>query len=30
VIDSMENVWPDLKVPLKVNIDTGKNWAEAH
>jgi DNA polymerase-1 len=30
VIDSMENIWPDLKVPLKVNIDTGNNWAEAH
>jgi len=25
----MENVWK-LKVPLKVNIDVGKNWAEAH
>jgi DNA polymerase-1 len=28
--DAMENVWPELKVPLKVNIDTGANWAEAH
>ncbi|MGE0087393.1 MAG: DNA polymerase I [Desulfococcaceae bacterium] len=26
----MENVWPDLRVPLKVNMDSGKNWAEAH
>ena len=25
----MENVF-DLKVPLKVNIDAGNNWAEAH
>ncbi len=25
----MENVW-NLKVPLKVNIGVGKNWAEAH
>ena len=25
----MENVW-DLRVPLKVNISYGKNWAEAH
>jgi len=25
----MEEVW-DLKVPLKVNMDVGKNWAEAH
>jgi DNA polymerase I len=25
----MENVW-ELKVPLKVNIQSGKNWAEAH
>jgi DNA polymerase-1 len=25
----MENVW-ELKVPLKVNLDWGKNWAEAH
>jgi DNA polymerase I len=29
VRDSMENVW-ELKVPLKVNIQCGKNWAEAH
>ncbi|MCP4118999.1 MAG: DNA polymerase I [Desulfobacteraceae bacterium] len=26
---SMESVF-DLKVPLKVNIDAGDNWAEAH
>ena len=26
---SMEGVW-DLKVPLKVNIAKGENWAEAH
>ena len=25
----MEGVW-DLKVPLKVNVTTGANWAEAH
>ncbi|MCF8069294.1 MAG: DNA polymerase I [Desulfobacterales bacterium] len=25
----MENVW-DLKVPLKVNMNYGKNWSEAH
>ncbi|HIJ56008.1 MAG TPA: DNA polymerase I [Deltaproteobacteria bacterium] len=25
----MEGVW-DLKVPLKVNISSGNNWAEAH
>jgi DNA polymerase-1 len=25
----MEGVW-ELKVPLKVNVDTGRNWAEAH
>ncbi len=25
----MENVWK-LDVPIKVNIDKGKNWAEAH
>ena len=29
VRDIMENVW-ELKVPLKVNIQSGKNWAEAH
>jgi DNA polymerase I len=29
VKDIMENVW-NLKVPLKVNIQSGKNWAEAH
>ena len=25
----MESVW-DLRVPLKVNVSQGKNWAEAH
>jgi DNA polymerase-1 len=25
----MEGVW-ELKVPLKVNIQEGDNWAEAH
>jgi DNA polymerase-1 len=25
----MEGVW-DLKVPLKVNVGAGRNWAEAH
>ncbi len=29
VRDIMENVWK-LKVPLKVNIQSGKNWAETH
>lgn len=29
VKDIMENVWA-LKVPLKVNVSSGKNWAEAH
>jgi DNA polymerase-1 len=29
VKDLMENVW-SLKVPLKVNISSGKNWAQAH
>jgi DNA polymerase I len=27
--DTMEQVW-DLKVPLKVNVAWGRNWAEAH
>jgi DNA polymerase-1 len=27
--DIMEGVW-QLKVPLKINIETGKNWDEAH
>jgi DNA polymerase-1 len=27
--DTMEGIW-DLKVPLKINIECGKNWAEAH
>jgi len=25
----MEHIW-ELKVPLKVNINYGSNWAEAH
>jgi len=25
----MEGIW-ELKVPLKVNVATGNNWAEAH
>ena len=29
VKEIMEGVW-DLKVPLKVNICSGRNWAEAH
>ncbi len=29
VTEIMEGVW-DLKVPLKVNVATGANWAEAH
>jgi DNA polymerase-1 len=29
VKDTMENVW-QLKVPLKVNIEVGENWAAAH
>jgi DNA polymerase-1 len=29
VREQMEGVW-DLKVPLKVNIASGANWAEAH
>ena len=29
VKEIMEHVM-DLKVPLKVNLDAGKNWAEAH
>jgi len=28
-VEIMESVW-DLKVPLKVNVATGANWAEAH
>lgn len=27
--DAMENVIPDSPVPMKVDIHTGKNWAEA-
>lgn len=30
VKETMENVWPELRVPLTVNMDTGNNWAEAH
>ena len=26
---TMEDVW-DLKVPLKVNVEQGENWTEAH
>ncbi len=29
VKEVMEGVW-DLKVPLKVNVECGKNWADAH
>jgi DNA polymerase-1 len=29
ILNIMENVW-NLNVPLKVNMDVGKNWAEAH
>ena len=29
VRDIMENVW-NLSVPLKVNVDSGNNWAAAH
>ncbi len=29
VIDKMQNAYP-LKVPLKVDLDTGENWLEAH
>jgi DNA polymerase I len=29
VPEIMENVW-ELKVPLKVNVAWGPNWAEAH
>jgi len=29
VKDIMEGVW-NLKVPLKVNISSGRNWSEAH
>jgi DNA polymerase-1 len=29
VKDIMEHIW-DLKVPLAVNVSSGKNWAEAH
>jgi DNA polymerase-1 len=29
VKEAMEGVW-DLKVPLKVNVQSGKNWSQAH
>jgi DNA polymerase-1 len=29
VKEIMEGIW-DLKVPLKVNMISGRNWAEAH
>jgi len=29
VRDIMEGIW-ELKVPLKVNVAIGSNWAEAH
>ncbi len=29
VKEIMENIW-DLKVPLKINVAVGQNWAEAH
>ena len=29
VRETMESVW-ELRVPLKVNVATGPNWAEAH
>jgi len=30
VIDKMKNALPQLKVPILVEADTGKNWLEAH
>ena len=30
VADLMTNAMPDLKVPILVEMDTGKNWLEAH
>jgi len=29
VTEVMENIW-ELKVPLKVNVATGRNWTDAH
>ena len=29
VRETMEAVW-ELRVPLKVNVASGDNWAEAH
>ena len=29
VKEVMEGIW-NLKVPLKVNVEQGENWAEAH
>jgi DNA polymerase-1 len=28
--NEMKGAFPDLKVPIKVDMDTGKNWLEAH
>ena len=28
--DLMKNAMPQLKVPILVGMDTGKNWLEAH
>lgn len=30
VREEMENVLPDLKVPILVDVGTGRNWLEAH
>jgi len=30
VRDAMERVWSDLRVPLRVDVRHGANWAEAH
>ncbi len=30
VINEMKNAIPHLKVPIKVDMDTGENWLEAH
>jgi DNA polymerase-1 len=29
VRDAMEQVWP-LRVPLRVDVHSGANWAEVH
>jgi DNA polymerase-1 len=26
--DTMENIYPELKIPLKVDVGIGKNWGE--